>query len=93
MIKPTVYLDTTEISIPQAISIRLESTKFFVQLADGREIGVPYAWFPRLAAATQAQREQWRLIGKGTGIHWEPVDEDISVRALLHIEWRVSGDK
>jgi len=84
-------MNTSEISAPQAVSIRLEATKFFVQLADGREIGVPYAWFPRLVAATHAQREQWRLIGKGTGIHWEAVDEDISVRALLSVDFRVSN--
>ena len=65
------------------LSLRLEADKFFVLLEDGREIGRPYRWFPRLAAATPAQRSQWRLIGKGTGIHWEDVDEDLSVSALL----------
>ena len=84
-------MNTSKISALQAVSIRLEATKFFVQLADGREIGVPYAWFPRLVAATPAQREQWRLIGKGTGIHWEAVDEDISVQALLSVDWRFSS--
>ena len=67
----------------RAISVRIEADKFFVLLEDGREIGVPYRWFPRLASATPAQRSQWRLIGKGTGIHWEDVDEDLSVSALL----------
>ena len=67
----------------RAISVRIEAEKFFVLLEDGREIGVPYRWFPRLAAATQAQRSHWRLIGKGAGIHWEDVDEDLSVSALL----------
>ena len=67
----------------RAISVRIEADKFFVLLEDGREIGVPYRWFPRLALATPTQRSQWRLIGKGTGIHWEDVDEDLSVSALL----------
>jgi hypothetical protein len=54
-----------------------------VALADGREISVPLAWFPRLQKATRAQRAKWRLIGRGLGIHWEEIDEDISVEALL----------
>ncbi len=77
-------MNTSDIKIPRAVSVRMETLKFFVQLEDGREIGVPYSWFPRLAAATPAQLEQWRLIGKGAGLHWEAVDEDISVRALLY---------
>ena len=66
--------------------IRLESEKFFVILEDEREIGVPYHWFPRLAKATEEQRRNWRFIGKGLGIHWEDIDEDISITALLNPE-------
>jgi hypothetical protein len=55
----------------------------FVQLQDGREIGVPLLWFPRLRKATEDQLKEWRLIGNGVGIHWESIDEDISVSALL----------
>lgn len=76
-------MTTSEIKFPKAVSIRTEAYKFFVVLEDGREIGVPYSWFPRLANATPAQREGWRLIGKGTGIHWEMIDEDLSIVALL----------
>ncbi|MBK9338410.1 MAG: DUF2442 domain-containing protein [Lewinellaceae bacterium] len=77
-------MTTSRIETPgRAVAVRIEAHKFFVVLDDGREIGVPYSWFPRLEAATPAQREQWRLIGKGKGIHWEAVDEDISVGALL----------
>ncbi|MBM2832471.1 MAG: hypothetical protein HW414_1523, partial [Dehalococcoidia bacterium] len=47
------------------------------------EISVPVEWFPRLRDATEEQRKRWRLIGKGIGIHWEDIDEDISVAALL----------
>lgn len=54
-----------------------------VQLSDGREISVPLEWFPRLRDASEKQRKDWRLIGKGVGIHWEQLDEDISVEALL----------
>jgi len=54
-----------------------------VALIDGRTIRVPLRWFPRLAAASQAQRRRWRLIGHGIGIRWDDVDEDISVQQLL----------
>lgn len=67
----------------RAVSVRIEADKFFVLLEDGREIGVPYRLFPRLALATETQRNHWRLIGKGIGIHWEDLDEDLSVSALL----------
>jgi hypothetical protein len=54
-----------------------------VALADGREIIVPLEWFHRLRDATDEEREDWRLIGGGLGIHWEKIDEDISVSTLL----------
>ena len=54
-----------------------------VDLADGRTITVPFAWFPRLAHGTPAERANWRLIGRGVGIHWPDLDEDISVESLL----------
>jgi len=54
-----------------------------VDLADGRTISVPLTWFPRLAHATPEERNRWRLIGKGEGIHWEEIDEDVSVEGLL----------
>jgi Protein of unknown function (DUF2442) len=54
-----------------------------VVLTDGRTIRAPIGWFPRLAAASQAQRRNWRLIGRGIGIRWDAVDEDISVEQLL----------
>ncbi len=57
-----------------------------VSLADGREISVPLAWFPRLLDATPKQRAQWELIGGGIGIHWEDIDEDISIASLLQPE-------
>ncbi|MEW5797758.1 MAG: DUF2442 domain-containing protein [Bacteroidota bacterium] len=54
-----------------------------VVLADGREVSAPLEWFPRLRDANEQQRKNWRLIGRGIGIHWEDVDEDISVKSLL----------
>ena len=66
-----------------AISIRFDADRMHVQLSDGREIIIPLEWFPSLRNATDEQRNKWRLIGKGVGIHWEDLDEDISVAGLL----------
>ena len=52
-------------------------------LSDGRELAVPLAWFPRLREATPEQRLSWEPIGRGHGLHWPDIDEDISVRAFL----------
>jgi hypothetical protein len=57
-----------------------------VALADGREVSAPLAWFPRLLDATPKQRVRWELIGGGIGIHWEDIDEDISIASLLQPE-------
>jgi hypothetical protein len=54
-----------------------------VDLEDGRQIAVPVAWFPRLAAAGTAERSNWELVGRGIGISWPDIDEDISVANLL----------
>jgi len=54
-----------------------------VLLADGRTISVPLEWYPRLHRASPKQRENWRLIGQGDGIHWPDIDEDISTIGLL----------
>jgi hypothetical protein len=54
-----------------------------IRLLDGREIGAPLEWFPRLRDADEQKRKKWRLIGKGIGIRWDELDEDISVSALL----------
>ena len=66
-----------------ATNIRFDAEKMHVQLSDGREISVPLEWFPSLRNATNEQRNKWRLIGRGVGIHWEDFDEDISVEGLL----------
>jgi hypothetical protein len=54
-----------------------------VDLSDGRTIQVPVSWFPRLEHGSRAERANWRLIGRGEGIHWPDLDEDISVESLL----------
>ena len=54
-----------------------------VELGDGRSISAPIEWYPRLAHATQQERDNWRLIGRGQGIHWGDLDEDISIESLL----------
>jgi len=54
-----------------------------VELVDGRTIIVPLTWYPRLAHGSPAERENWRLIGEGEGIHWPDLDEDISIEGLL----------
>ena len=68
---------------PAAIDALCNAAVLRVTLADGREISAPMEWFPRLRDATPAQRAHWRLIGRGEGIHWQDLDEDVSVNALL----------
>ena len=65
------------------ISVEFVDLEIRVALADGREVSAPMAWFPRLRDASQEQRANWRLTGRGEGIHWPDIDEDLSVNALL----------
>ena len=71
---------------PLATSVSFTVDSLCVALADGREVVVPLEWFPTLRDATEAQRRDWRLIGREIGIHWESIDEDISVESLLASE-------
>jgi hypothetical protein len=66
-----------------ASEVWFDTHMMHVRLLDGREISIPVEWFPKLRDATESQRKKWRLIGKGVGIHWEEIDEDISVATLL----------
>ena len=66
-----------------ATKVWFTSDMLYVILQDGREVGVPLLWFPRLRKATKEQLGSWRLIGNGRGIHRDSIDEDISVSALL----------
>jgi hypothetical protein len=72
-----------EIRIPEALEVSLTDDTLSIDLSDGRSISVPIAWFPRLLHASEQERNNWRLIGRGQGIHWEDIDEDISVEGLL----------
>lgn len=69
--------------LADAIDVRCTDDELIVTLVDGRRVSAPLAWFPRLLRATPKQRANWRLIGRGVGIHWDDVDEDISVHSLL----------
>ena len=76
-------ISAIEIEIPYAVSVKAVNDTLIVDLIDGRTISVPIAWYPRLLHATAQERSHWRLIGNGLGIHWEDIDEDISVEGLL----------
>ena len=73
----------TELREITAQNVSITDDSLAVDLADGRTITVPLAWFPRLENGSQAERANWRLIGNGQGIHWLGLDEDISVASLL----------
>lgn len=66
-----------------AASVQVTADALVVELDDGRVISVPLAWYPRLLHGTPEERGRWRLIGRGEGIHWPDLDEDISVDGLL----------
>ena len=66
-----------------ATDVRFTKNSLHIVLADGREISAPLEWFPRLRDATQDDRNNWRFIGNGVGVHWPTVDEDIAVKTLM----------
>src|SRR5438270_1082825 len=66
-----------------ATGVEVSEDTLSVELADGRTIAAPLAWYPRLSHATAEERREWRLIANGRGIHWPAIDEDISVGNLL----------
>lgn len=76
-------ISKVDIEVPNAIAIKITDETLTVELSDGRTISVPLAWFPRLVHATPQERANWQLIGKGQGIHWEDLDEDIHIEGLL----------
>jgi hypothetical protein len=78
-----VTISRIEIEIPNAIDVKSTDEALIVELNDGRMITAPLTWYPRLLQATAQERSHWRLIGKGQGIHWEDLDEDVSVENLL----------
>jgi hypothetical protein len=68
---------------PLAIRVNFDADTMWLDLADGRRLGVPIAYFPRLLRATPAQRQRCVISGGGIGLHWDDLDEDILVSALL----------
>ena len=73
-----------------ATEVRFDDVSMWISLEDGRTLGVPLAWFPRLLSATAAEREAVTL--SGYGLHWEGLDEDISVPALLAEHPRIAAE-
>jgi len=70
--------------LAKATKVWFSENKLYVLLDDGREVGVPLEWFPKLREADANDLKNWRLIGDGVGIHWETLDEDLSVQGLLN---------
>ena len=66
-----------------ASAVEVTEDELTVSLIDGRRVSVPLVWYPRLSHATQSEREKYELIGRGTGIHWPLIDEDLSVSGIL----------
>jgi hypothetical protein len=66
-----------------ATEVSVTNDTLTFELADGRSISAPLAWYPRLLHGTVEERSRWRLIGQGRGVHWPDLDEDISVENLL----------
>ena len=71
----------TRVAAVQHVSVTEDSLR--VDLVDGRTISVPLAWYPRLLHGRPEERDNWRLIGQGEGIHWPELDEDVSVENIL----------
>ncbi len=68
---------------PRSARIWFDADNLWLELVDGRQLSVPLAYFPRLLHASQEQREHYEVSGGGTGLHWEEIDEDVSVAGLL----------
>jgi len=79
----SIFVSKTE---SLAVDVSCSRDALCVTLSDGRVVSGPLVWFPRLAAASSPDRSDWELIGGGIGIHWEAIDEDISVASLLRPE-------
>jgi len=72
-----------ELRLASVQNVSVTAEALIVDLSDGRTVSVPLAWFPRLVHGTLAERNRWRLIGEGEGIHWPELDEDISVENII----------
>jgi hypothetical protein len=72
-----------ELHVPAATRVTVTDDALVVELADGRSVSVPLSWYPRLEHGSAEERSRWRFIGRGEGIHWPDLDEDISVENLI----------
>ncbi len=68
---------------PLARAVAVSEDELTVSLVDGRRVSVPLSWFPRLLHATVGQRSNWQILGRGEGIRWPDLDEDLSVAGIL----------
>ncbi len=73
----------TDIRFAKVQDVNLTEDELIVELDDGRSMSVPLGWYPRLLHGTLEERNNWRLIGGGAGIHWPELDEDISIEHLI----------
>ena len=76
-------MSTSTLKDAAAQMIVVQDDRLVLELTDGRSVAVPLSWFPRLVHATPTELNHWRMIGKGEGVHWPDLDEDISVASLL----------
>jgi len=83
-------MTTSQNEIPRGVHVKVSAETLSVDLEDGRTILVPTSWYPRLDHGTSEEQKHWRWIGRGEGIHWPDLDEDISIEDLLH--GRPSGE-
>lgn len=72
-----------EMALPLATNVLVTDDTLTVDLSDGRTISVPLAWYPRLVHGNRDERGSWQLVGRGEGIHWPDLDEDVSVEGLI----------
>ncbi|MBF0377753.1 MAG: DUF2442 domain-containing protein [Desulfamplus sp.] len=72
-----------KIKTPKIYNLNINDETLTVEIDDGRTISLPLSWYPRLHYSSVAERENWRLIGNGSGIHWSDIDEDISLEGIL----------
>jgi len=75
-----VTIDLQQVAVQD---VQVSDEALTVELMDGRSIRVPLAWYPRLWHATTEERNNWRLIGQGSGVHWQDLDEDVSVEGII----------
>jgi hypothetical protein len=71
------------LEVPKIQGITITDDTLSADLSDGRTISVPLAWYPRLMSASVTERDDWRFIASGEGIHWPQLDEDISIKNLI----------